>query len=53
VWFKIGSDSYVVTDSGIDSATVFANTQDLVIQLVGVDLANASYNFTNGTIALV
>lgn len=53
VWFKIGNDSYVVVDSGADSAATFNNTEDLVIQLAGVDLANASYNATQGTIALV
>jgi S-layer protein len=53
VWFSFGGNSYVVVDSGAETTGTFVNGQDLVIQLAGVDLANASYNATQGTIALV
>lgn len=52
VWFNFKGNAYVVIDNTTNS-TVFENTVDAAIELVGVDLANASYNSTNGTIALV
>jgi S-layer protein len=53
VWFLFQGNSYVVVDSGADSASTFNNAQDLIIELVGVNLANASFNVTEGTVALV
>ena len=35
------------------SATAFENGQDAVIELVGIDLANASFNSTYATVALI
>lgn len=52
VWFKFGSDSYVVVDNGIETTGSFTNGEDLVIKLTGVDLTSASYNATYGTIGL-
>lgn len=52
VWFQFKGNAYVVVDNTTNSV-VFENNVDAVIQLVGVDLANASYNSTHGTIALV
>ena len=52
VWFQFKGNAYVVVDNTTNSV-VFENNVDAVIQLVGVDLANASYNSDNGTIALV
>jgi hypothetical protein len=53
VWFMIGTNSYVVVDSGDLSDGTFTNGEDLIIQLAGVNLNNASFNDTFGTIALV
>ena len=60
VWFQFKGNAYVVVDnvlsSGVVDATggaVFENGQDAVIELVGIDLANASYNSAHGTIALI
>jgi S-layer protein len=51
-WFQFGGDTYVVMDAGVDSTT-FVDGQDFVVKLTGVvDLANASYNVTHGTIGL-
>jgi S-layer protein len=52
VWFSFGGNSYVVVDSGTDGTT-FVNAEDMIVQLTGVDLTNASFNTTSGTIALV
>jgi S-layer protein len=52
VWFSFNGNSYVVVDNGVDAAT-FTNGEDAIVQLTGVDLTNASYNITSGTIALV
>lgn len=56
VWFQYKGNAYVVVDNvetGGASADVFQNGQDAVIELVGVDLANASYNSTHATVALI
>ncbi|MBW7901793.1 MAG: hypothetical protein H3C26_09965 [Rhodocyclaceae bacterium] len=53
IWFSFKGDSYVVVDSGAVTTGTFANGEDLVIKLTGVDLTNASWNATQGTIALV
>ena len=53
IWFVFGGNSYVVIDNGTETTGSFTNGEDLIIQLAGVDLANASYNATHGTIALV
>ncbi len=52
VWFTKGNDSYVVIDSGTDSATAFVDTQDMIIQLTGVSLTNASFNAQFATVSL-
>lgn len=59
VWFTIGNDSYVVVDNGVAAAVasgataaLFTNSEDLIIKLTGVDLTNASFNTTFGTITL-
>lgn len=53
VWFSFAGNSYVIVDSGNDSAGTFTNGEDLVIELTGVaNLDNASYNSTYGTIAI-
>lgn len=52
VWFQFGSNAYVVIDQGTNS-TAFDNGHDSIIELVGIDLANASFNSTYGTIALI
>ncbi len=52
VWFTKGNDSYVVIDSGADSATAFVDTQDMIIQLTGVSLTNASFNTDYATVSL-
>lgn len=53
IWFVFHGDSYVVVDSGVSTVGSFANGEDLVVKLTGVDLTNASWNSTQGTIALV
>ena len=51
-WFQYGGDTYVVMDKN-DTATSFTNGTDMVVKLTGsVNLANASFNTTHGTIAL-
>lgn len=53
IWFVFHGDSYVVVDSGVSTVGSCANGEDLVVKLTGVDLTNASWNATHGTIALV
>ena len=53
VWFQFGSNAYVMIDQGTDSTVAFNNNEDSMIEIVGVDLANASFNSTYGTIALI
>lgn len=53
VWFAFGGNSYAVVDSGAETKGAFVNGEDLIISLTGVDLTNASFNATQGTIALV
>ena len=52
VWFKIGNDSYVVVDNGVETTGAFVNGEDLIIKLTGVDLTSASFNTTYGTVTL-
>lgn len=52
VWFMFGGSSYVVVDSGADSATTFGNTEDLIIKLTGVNLTDASWNSDFATVSL-
>lgn len=53
-WFTFGGNTYVVADMGADSTTGFVNGQDFIVKLTGtVDLTNASFNATHGTIGLV
>ena len=57
VWFQFKGNAYVVVDNAEvgagASATAFENGQDAVIELVGIDLANASFNSTYATVALI
>lgn len=56
VWFQFKGNAYVVVDNvetGGASADVFQNGQDAVIELVGIDLNNASFNSTHATVALI
>lgn len=53
VWFQFGGNGYVVIDQVGGAADAFANDTDSVIQLVGVDLNNASFSTSAGTVALV
>lgn len=51
-WFQFSGNTYIVMDAGADTTT-FTNGQDMIVKLTGlVDLTNASYNVTQGTIAL-
>lgn len=52
VWFSFGGSSYVVVDSGTETTGVFTGDEDLIIKLAGVDLTNASWNATFGTVSL-
>lgn len=59
VWFTFKGNAYVVVDNG-DAATEaepevasFEAGVDSVIQLVGVDLTNASFNTGTGTVSLI
>ncbi|WP_145842415.1 beta strand repeat-containing protein [Denitratisoma sp. DHT3] len=52
IWFMFHGDSYVVVDSGVSTTGAFANGEDLVIKLTGVDLTSASWNATHSTLAL-
>jgi S-layer protein len=54
VAFQYGEDAYVVVDS--DTATTtgsFANGEDLIIKLAGVNVDHLSFNSQFGTVALV
>lgn len=52
VWFKIGNDSYVVIDNGVETTGAFVNGEDLIVKLTGLDLTSASFNTTYGTVTL-
>ena len=54
VWFSFGGSAYVVVDSASDTTApgTFVNTEDLAIKLTGIDLTNASWNGTFGTVSL-
>lgn len=52
VWFQFKGNAYVVVDNTTQSVT-FENGVDSVIELVGVDLNNASFNSTHATVALI
>ncbi len=52
-WFQFSGDTYVVMDNGNDSNSGFVNNEDFVVKVTGlVDLTNASFNDTYGTIGL-
>ena len=63
VWFQFKGNAYVVVDQagsvttaqtvGAEGGTSFENGYDTVIELVGVNLANASFNSQYGTVELV
>lgn len=56
-WFQFGGNTYVVVDittGGGSNGTTFENGEDFIVKLTGlVDLSQASFNATTGTIALV
>lgn len=57
-WFQYGGDTYIVVDvdnGGLTSdSTTFVNGEDFIVKIAGlVDLSQASFNDTHGTIALV
>lgn len=54
VWFNYKGDLYVVVDSGVDSTSdVFANGQDLIVKLTGINGDNLTWNSDFGTAALI
>lgn len=59
VWFQFKGNAYVVVDNAqlvapdATGGAVFENGQDAVIELVGIDLNNASFNSTHATVALI
>lgn len=59
VWFQFKGNAYVVVDNAqsvspdATGGAVFENGVDAVIELVGIDLANASFNSTHATVALI
>ena len=52
VWFNFKGNAYVAIDN-TTSSTVFENGVDAIIELVGIDLNNASFNSTHATVALI
>ncbi|MBD3873682.1 hypothetical protein IEG05_00320 [Pseudomonas kunmingensis] len=52
VWFNYKGNAYVAVDN-TNQSTVFENGVDAIIELVGIDLANASFNSNHGTVALI
>jgi S-layer protein len=53
-WFQFAGNTYVVVDIKTTNSTTFINGEDFIVKLTGlVDLTNASFNDTIGTIALV
>lgn len=54
VWFSLNGNSYVILEQAHeDQGEGFVNGVDSIIQLVGVDLTNASFNSQSGTVALI
>lgn len=52
VWFSFKGNGYVVVDQVATNGTAFVNGEDSVIELVGVDLSNASFNSQFNTVSL-
>ena len=53
IWFSFAGNTYIIVDSGVDSAGTFTNGEDLAIELTGIaNLDNASFNATYGTVAI-
>ncbi len=52
VWFSFKGNAYVVIDNGSD-ASAYENGWDSIIELVGVNLDNASFNSAYGTVGLI
>jgi S-layer protein len=51
-WFQYGGNTYIVADLGAEG-TSFVNGQDSIVRLTGlVDLTNASFSSTLGTVSL-
>lgn len=45
VWFQYGGDTYIVQESGNNTANTFTNGTDLIVKLTGVvDLSTASFD---------
>jgi len=55
VWFNFQGSAYVVVDSNnsADTDTTFANGEDLIIKLAGINGDNLSYNDSFATVALI
>ena len=54
VWFNYKGDLYVVVDSGANSSSdVFANGEDLIVKLTGINGDNLTFNTDFGTAALI
>lgn len=53
-WFQVGGSTYVIEHASADASTSFVNGTDIVVRLTGnVDLANASFNASTQTLAIV
>jgi S-layer protein len=53
-WFQYGGDTYIVVDEATTDSSTFINGEDFIVKIAGlVDLSQASFNDTHGTIALV
>ncbi|WP_435751616.1 beta strand repeat-containing protein [Thauera sp. AutoDN2] len=53
IYFNYKGNAYVVVDSGVSTTGVFTGTEDLVIQLTGVNADNLSFNSDYATVALI
>lgn len=46
-WFQFGGDTYIVQESGANTANTFTNGTDIIVKLTGlVDLSQASFDST-------
>lgn len=53
IYFNYKGNAYVVVDSGVSTTGVFTGTEDLVIQLTGINSDNLSFNSDYATVALI
>ncbi len=53
-WFQFGGNTYIVMDvKTTESTTSFVGSEDVIVRLSGlIDLSNATFNATHGTIGL-